>query len=164
MTFSGYTSRRIKWQVIEDTLAVTLDHVGDQRAASKREGLVQTVDPDVIKKAFQQMKLEFQAVLNPLRRLMKVVAALTILSACVSFAGATLALLHPIIGCSMSIAGLGSLLGLVSKAWLLSRDQAMLELIPGRYELAMQVSDSPEQLRKILTAFLSETSSLRKGR
>ena len=58
-----------------------------------------------------------------------------------------LAFIHPRIGSALSLAGIASMLGLLHRAWLLSRDQAMLELIPSPYELALKLSTSRLQSR-----------------
>jgi hypothetical protein len=95
-------------------------------------------------------------------RLMKIVSFLILLSIATTIAGAAFAFIDPRIGSALSLAGIGSMLGLLHRAWLVSRDQAMLELIPGRYELALKLSASRLQSRTVLNQFLAETSSLRK--
>ena len=44
--------------------------------------------------------------------------------------------------------------GLLERAWRLTKDQAMLELFPARYELALQLSLTRERYSKILNQFM----------
>jgi len=62
----------------------------------------------------------------------------------------------------ISIASIGSLFALLPKAFALARDQAMLELMPGRYALALELCSTRSDVQKLLTRFLDETSSMRK--
>jgi hypothetical protein len=50
------------------------------------------------------------------------------------------------------------LFGFLERAWRLTKDQAILELIPARYELALQLSLTREQYSKVLNQFMQETA------
>ena len=58
--------------------------------------------------------------------------------------------------------GSAALLGLFASVRSIGRDQAMLEVLPTRYELALQFATTAEDRRKILERFLDETASLRR--
>ena len=155
---SGFTEQRINWRKIDDTTRALLDEVGGQRSAETSEP---EIDPQLIRDAFASVKLEFERVLGPLRRRMYLVSGIILLSIAVAIAGAALAMVSPWRGSALCIAGIGSLLGFLSRGWQLSKDQAMLELIPSRYELALQLCLSREQYRDILSRFMEETTAVR---
>lgn len=121
------------------------------------------VDPTLIRReAFGHAEAEFQWVLKPLRAQMKIVSGLVLVSIAVAITGAALASVTPWVRGVMSVGGIETLFGLLFKAWQLSRDQAMLELIRARYGIALQLATSPREVKQILTQFLAETSSIRK--
>ena len=102
----------------------------------------------------------FQRALDPLRIQVRVVSALVLLSLALAISGAVLAQANLWRGSTLSLTGIGSLLGFLSTALRLSRDQALLELIPAKYELAFELSKSPRQLNRVLAEFLKEMSAL----
>jgi hypothetical protein len=162
-TLSKRTSRKIDWSTVTDTIGLTLDQLSHGRGGgAEGHSPADAVDPAIVRQAFQHVEAEFKRVLEPLRGQMKVVSALVLVSLAIMVAGAALAFVNPWGGSILSLGGVGSVLGLLVRAWQLSRDQAMLELIPARYSLALQLCSSPQQCKQILTQFLSETSSLRK--
>jgi hypothetical protein len=116
-----------------------------------------------VRQAFEHIEAEFKRVLQPLGRQMKIVQTIVLVSVAVTIAGACLSFVNPWGGSVLSLGPIGTMLGFLPRTWRLSRDQAMLELIPIRYGLALQLSDSPQQFKRVLTQFLSETSSLRKS-
>ena len=118
-------------------------------------------DQKVLRSAFDAAEQAFHVVLRPLRNLMRLITVLLIVSIAVTIAGAALMTLTRWAG-ALSVGGLISMFGLLTKAWSLARDQAMLELIPARYELALQVCASKKQAAAIVNAFLKETNSVRR--
>lgn len=63
----------------------------------------------------------------------------------------------------ISIASVASLFALLPRAFGLARDEAMLELIPARYALALELCNTRGELQKLMSRFLDETSSIRKS-
>lgn len=164
-SLSRSTSRRINWNQITDILRLTADRIGGERSDGKSlvdvPDTLNSEDTKVLQAAFQTASQAFREVLRPLRNLMRITITLLMLSIAVTIAGATLATITPWAGL-VSAGGVISMFGLLTKAWKLARDQAMLELIPARYELALQVSTSKKQASTIINAFLRETTSGRK--
>lgn len=158
---SSWAVRRIDWQKISDTTRAALDFVGHSRAGHAQTADATAFNPEVVREAFASVKREFRTVLKPLRTQMKLASGLVIISIAATIAGAAFAMVNPWAGSALSIAGMGSMLGILTRMWQLAKDQAMLELIPSRYELALQLATSPEQFSTILNEFLRESTSIR---
>ena len=92
---------------------------------------------------------------------MKLASGVVIVSLAATIAGAAFAMVNPWMGSAVSVAGIGSMFGILTRMWRLAKDQAMLELIPARYELALQLAASPEQFSAILNEFMRESSLIR---
>jgi len=154
LRLSSSARSRIDWSRINDaTLGARAR--GDTDAAD--------ADPKKIHQVFTVAKQEFQVALASLRRLVALMSWLVGLAAAVAVAGLVLfavfdARVPGAVTCGVSLT---SLVALVVKMWQLGRDQAMLELIPTRYEIALSFATSNTQLSEILTKFLTETESLR---
>jgi len=162
-SLSRGTSRRIDWTRITDVLRVTADRFGEHRsgASTENQDYLRSEDLIALQSAFSVAEQAFRTVLRPLRNLMRLVTVLLILSIAVTIAGAALAMLTRWASI-LSVAGLISMFGLLTKAWTLARDRAMLELIPARYELALKVCTSKKQAGTIVNDFLKETNSARR--
>lgn len=161
VSLSSSTSSKIDWKTINDVLGVAVDELGPDRSAkSQGSQSTTTIDAKAIRRAFTVVKDEFQRVLDPLRKQMKVVSMLIFVSLAISISGALISFINPWGGGILTITGVGALFGLLVRIWKLSRDQAMLELVPARYELALQMCTNPNQFSEILTQFMRETSSL----
>lgn len=162
LRLSSLTARRIDWQRIDDTTRAALDHLGKSRSAVAGSVAADPVfDPHLVREAFGSMKREFQSVLRPLQLQMRFVSGLIFVSLAVTISGAALTKVSLWRGSVLSLAGVGAMFGFLTRAWQLAKDQAMLELIPSRYELALQLAASPEQFAAILNEFLRESNSLR---
>lgn len=165
-SLSGAASRQLQWEKIADAIRISLNQIGGDRGTASTKGADLELGADqraVVERAFELARQEFRRVLEHQRRMMQFVTYILLGSIALSIAGATLLRLTPW-GGAVSIASLAALLGLLYKGWQLTRDQAMLELIPARYELAMQIATSKRQAEAILNAFLKETSSLQTRR
>jgi len=158
MKLSGAARGRVNWKRINDVTA-------GARSRSTPAGEGRQVEPERVREIFKVAKEEFQAALNSLRNLTRVMTWLVLLSVAVAFIGLLLVLIFDlrIPGAVTSGASLSALTALVFKMWQLGRDQAMLELIPTRYEIALSLVTSSAQFSKILDQFLSETESLRRA-
>ena len=158
LRLSGAARGRVNWKRINDITAGV-------RSRSTPAGVGRQVEPDRVREIFKVAKEEFQAALNSLRNLTRVTTWLILLSVAVALAGLLLILILNlrIYGAVTSGVSLSTLLALMFKMWQLGRDQAMLELIPTRYEIALSLATSPDQFSKILDQFLTETESLRRA-
>ncbi|MES2442462.1 MAG: hypothetical protein V4574_06495 [Pseudomonadota bacterium] len=162
-SLSRQTANRVNWGLVDDALGAALDQQGPDRggrADRKRSGVVGH-DHDALQDAFAVVRSEFLRVLDPLRRQIALVTWLIFGSVAMTIAGGVLAFLQPVGGGVLTLAGVGTLFGLILKAWQLARDQAMLELVPARYELALRFAQSPAQSSELIRQFMTETSSIR---
>ena len=158
---SSWAVRRIDWEKISDTTRAALDFVCHSRASHAQTAAGTAFDPKVVREAFASAKREFRTVLKPLRTQINLASGLVIVSIAATIAGAAFAMVNRWAGSALSIAGIGSMFGILTRMWQLAKDQAMLELIPSRYELALQLASSPEQFSTILNEFLRESTSIR---
>ena len=158
LKLSGAARTRVNWDRINDA-------TGGARARSTPGAEPRVADPDRVRRIFAVAKEEFKVGLDSLRRLMTLTMWLVGGAGAVALVGLLLILLLDlkIPGAITSGLSLSALLVLVYKMWQLGRDQAMLELIPTSYEVALSLADSPAQFSKILDQFLSETESLRRA-
>ena len=161
---SRAAASRINWEPILDEIGLVAGQVrstkrrpeeSDAQSGREVEGRRES-----LLLSLAHLKEEFENTLGWLRRIMRVVIALVVGAVALTVAGAALLQVTPYAGL-LSIAGIGSLLGLLTKAWRIARDQAMLELVPARYTLAIELARSDEDIQKIIADFLAETSSLR---
>lgn len=159
---SRHTASRVNWSLINDTLGLQTTVSRDTAAvASSNAERIGERDREAIAAAFNVVKSEFQKTLGWLQRTMRWIIVVTLASMALSVAGAALLLVSPYFGI-VSIAGIVSMLGALRTAWLLARDQAMLELVPTRYELALSLCATKGDAQRLVDAFLSETGSIRK--
>jgi len=160
-SLSNQTSRNIDWQTIEDVVGVVS---GLQRKAPTDAGLdehLSAEEREAARRAFVVVREEFAKAIGWIRTTMRwsivgIVAAVAVAVIC-----GVLVQVSPWAGL-ISIASIGSLFALLPKAFALARDQAMLELMPGRYALALELCSTRSDVQKLLTRFLDETSSMRK--
>ncbi|TPI31490.1 hypothetical protein FJ414_23310 [Mesorhizobium sp. B3-1-6] len=161
---STVTARRINWRLIDDALGTALDQSGPDRGGRETTGRPNSASDETLQRAFAIVSSEFLRVLDPLRTQVKFVSWLILASIAVTIAGGVLAFLQPVGGGILTLAGIGTLFGLLVKAWQLARDQAMLELVPARYELALRYARSNKQESELIKQFMTETSSIRGSR
>jgi hypothetical protein len=153
---SSSASKLIDWQAIEDSAAGTGARSVDFNVASE------TVDTGITK-TFAMARTEFSRALQGVRRLMTVFLWLAGGAAAVCIAGLIMVAAYRQIvsGVVFTASGTSALMLLFTKVYSLGRDQAMLELIPTKYELAIQFATTPKDRKAVLDQFLKETSSLR---
>jgi hypothetical protein len=68
------------------------------------------------------------------------------------------------LGGVLTAGGLGALATVLARALGLARDEAMLQVLPTKYQLAFQLARDPKQYDEAYRAFLAETNSLRSSR
>lgn len=156
---STTAARQVDWNAIQDSTVGMADR---SLEAAASDG----VTPEQSRRVFDTARREFDKALDSLRRLMRVLLAIVGVSAVVAIAGVLVATVYQSLvgGVALSTVGVASLLGFFTKVYQLGRDQAMLELLPVRYEMALQLAATPEDRRRILDDFLRETTSLRVGK
>jgi hypothetical protein len=163
---SGAASQQLDWKRLADPIRIALTQLGGDRGratADDADAAIGVEQRAVLERAFAMARAEFRRVLEHQRNAMKFVTILLLVTLALAVASTTLLRMTPW-GSTVSIASLVGLVGLLYKAWQLTRDQAMLELIPARYELAMGIATSKRQVEQVLNAFLKETSSLQSRR
>jgi hypothetical protein len=157
---STATSRKLDWVRISDVMVVALGNGLADRSPGARTPL-ENIDQEKVRQAFAHVEEEFKRVLGPLEKTLYVVMALVLAALAVALAGAAISFINPWGGAAIGTVGVVTMLTCLSKAWQLRRDQAMLELLPSRYELALSLCKTQEQYKQFLERFLSETSSLK---
>lgn len=154
---SATAARQVNWNAIQDSTVGIADQ-GLEAAPPDGVTVEQT------RRVFDTARREFKKALEGLRRLTRILLAVAGLLAVVAIAGAFISTIQrSFAGGAVSTVGVVALLGLFAKIHSLGRDQAMLELLPVRYEMALELASTPEDRRKILDNFLRETTSLRVG-
>jgi hypothetical protein len=163
LSLSSETSRKIDWQTIEDVVGVV---AGLQRKApadtATPEERLSAEDREAARRAFVVVREEFAKTTGWLRITMRWAMVGIIAAVAIAVIGGVLIQVSPWAGL-LSIASISSLFALLPKTFALARDQAMLELIPGRYALALELCTTKSDVQKLLTRFLDETSSMRKS-
>jgi hypothetical protein len=101
---------------------------------------------------------EFNKALSSQRVILRIVIGGVSLAIACAVAGGALLQITPLASV-ISIASIGALIALLIKLYNLARDQAMLELIPARYELAIALCQTRADANKLMGEFLAETSS-----
>lgn len=154
---SKSASRLLNWKLINDTMRFALDEVGSDRSVHKESSPnVQNIDHELVEKAFRALKGEFRRVLGPLRKQIIVSSTFILLSLAATISGAALLSIKPLSGGIVSIAGIGAMFPLLSRTWRLARDQAILELLPAKYEAILQLCKSQDQYNDALSRMMEE--------
>jgi hypothetical protein len=112
---------------------------------------------------FATARQEFQRALASLELTTRVLVIVAGFSAAACLGGVVVAAAWKQVfgGAIFTGAGTAALLGLFAKIQAIGRDQAMLVLVPTKYELALQFATTPEDRKIILERFLEEVSSLK---
>jgi hypothetical protein len=158
LTFSHATVKRINWTAIKDSsIGMSVRGGGATAGGAARE--VQAAD---LERVFATMRSEFKSALSGLRRLMNIILLLAGVSLAAAIAGTIIAgTLRAIVsGMALSTVGVVALIDLFRRVARLGREQAMLELIPAKYELALNIAETPEDRRKVLNSLMKEMDSL----
>lgn len=153
MTLSNMTQKKVQWQRIEDS-AVGLSARGGDSPLSA---------PADVAPIFATARQEFQRALASLDLMVRALVIVAGVSAAVCLGGVILAAVARQIwgGAVFTGAGTACLLALFTHIRAIGRDQALLTLIPTKYELALQFAVTPEDRRRLLDRFLDEVSSLK---
>jgi hypothetical protein len=154
------TVKHVDWDIVEDVFgalgvldradrsSLSLEPLSEERRAA-------------IEKAFEVAIAEFGKTLKWLRATVKFSVLGIIVAVTLAVAGGVLVQVTPWAGV-VSLATIGSLFMLIPKTLALARDQAMLELVPARYSLAIGLCATNKDAQMLVSKFLEETSSLRK--
>jgi hypothetical protein len=155
---SKSASRLLNWKLINDTMRFALDEVGSDRSGHTEPApnVKESIDHELVAKAFQALKGEFRRVLGPLRKQIIVSSTFILLSLAATISGAALLSIKPLSGGIVSIAGIGAMFPLLSRTWRLARDQAILELLPAKYEAILQLCRSQDQYNEALSRMMEE--------
>jgi len=162
---SKSASGLLNWKLINDTMRFALDEVGASRSGHPSPAdRQQHIDPEVVERAFKALKSEFRRVLGPLRKQIIVSSTLILLSLAVTIGAAALISIKPMSAGIVSAAGIGAMIPLVGRTWRLARDQAILELLPAKYEALLQLCRSQEQYSEALRRMMDELTAAQSAR
>jgi hypothetical protein len=164
-TFSHATAKRINWTAIKDSSIGTSVRGGDATGITRMADspvAAREVQASDLERVFATMRSEFKSALSGLRRLMNIILLLAGLSLAAAIAGTIIAgTLRAIFGgMALSTVGVVALIDLLRRVARLGREQAMLELIPAKYELALSIAETSEDRRKVLNSLMKEMDSL----
>jgi hypothetical protein len=161
------TSALIDWDRL-DALTVGFTDRGTRAASAPEESSIASEEKRrQLATLFEAFQNQCGSALKELRRSTRICVGVIALAAVASVAGsAVLAFIHAqkLLGGALSVGGLGTLVAVLARALALARDEAMLQLLPTRYQLAFALAATPKQYEAAYRAFLAETSSLRAGR
>ena len=160
-SITNETSRNIDWQTIEDVVGVALGLQRKAPAIPELSEPLSAADREAARRAFVVVRDEFAKTISWLRTTIRWSIVGIAAAVAIAVIGGALLQISPWASI-ISFASIGSLFALVPKAFALARDEAMLELIPGRYALALELCSTKGDVQKLLTRFLDETSSMRK--
>jgi hypothetical protein len=160
-SITNATSRRIDWQTIEDVVGVASGLQRKTPAKTEQSEPLSVEDREAARRAFVVVREEFAKTIGWLRTTVRWSIVGIAAAVAIAVIGGALLQISPWAGV-ISIASIGSLFALLPKTFALARDEAMLELIPGRYALALELCSTKGDVQKLLTRFLDETSSMRK--
>jgi hypothetical protein len=159
-SLSAATSKRINWAVLESIVGTVVQQARRPGAPTGMEPLT-AEDRESARRAFLAVREEFDKTLIWLRKTIRVAMAGIIGAAAAAVVSAVIVQVTPWASL-VSMASAGSLFGFIPKAISLARDQVMLELVPSRYSLALELCATRKDLSLLVARFLEETSSLRK--
>jgi len=157
------TAARVNWHAIDIAFGALDDTVkkGTPSRTSDSDDKLSDDDREAVRRAFEIAKEEFSKTVGGVSRMMRYAIGGMVLALVLSVASGALLQFTPWAGL-ISVASLDVLFGLVHQAIGLARDQAMLELIPSRYVLALALCSTKRELKSLQARFLDETTSLRK--
>jgi hypothetical protein len=161
---SAATVKQIDWVILESIFGTVANQV--RRSGPPVPSASEPLTPEEresARRAFVAARQEFDKALIWLRTTIRWAIASIIGAVVVAVVSGVIVQLTPWAGL-ISIASIGSLFGLLPRAFSLARDQAMLELLPSRYSLALELCATRRDVNALLARFLDETSSLRKAK
>lgn len=167
MKLSKGTSNRVDWDSITAAIRLGLGELGGEKgsedvvvanAVSASESALSA--QRITQEAFEVFQSKFQEALLNRKKVINIVIAVMLLSFAVMVLGISLSFVNPW-GGAVSLAGLATLCGQISKGWQLMKDVTMLEILPSRYEFLLKMCRTPEQYDEFLAELLRETRTLR---
>ncbi len=156
-SLSSDTRHRVNWQLINDTLGML---AGTRRGTTADQPLaLSAADRKRLRQAFELVRNEFATTLAGLKIMTRLILAGIVIALAVAIGGGALMQISPWASI-IPIASVGTLAGLLAKMYQLARDQVLLELVPARYELAMEFCRTQADAQDLMAKFLLETTSL----
>jgi hypothetical protein len=155
---TGVTSKFIAWRAIEDEFGI-LASQRKVRSAPIAEEPLPPEERDAARRAFDNAKEEFSKAIAWIRFMRLAIGGIVAALAAAVVGGALLQI-SPWANV-VPIASLGLLVALLLKMSGLARDQLMLELLPLRYSLALELCRTKQDLQRVLIQFLDETAKSR---
>jgi hypothetical protein len=155
-------ARRVRWGEIR-TYAVGVRTLG-RKKADPAEAAPTPAKPEVsremVEQVFAAAKTEFAASVAGLKRLTVLLLTCVGLAVVLVAVGVLFAAAYRYIasGATLSIAAMASLFPIIHQLMAIGRDQVKLETYLLRYQIALQLANSPDAYGKILDRFLDETS------
>jgi hypothetical protein len=142
---------------------LNIEAIRDQAAGIFTRSAGLEFDPanEAIDRVFQRAREEFDKTLQALRtltqRLLLVAGGATVLAV----GGAVgVAFANMLAGGAVATGGLMGLLAVFKRIYHLGRDQAVLELLPMRYEMALAMASNDRDRQVVLKRFLDEMQAL----
>ena len=161
--FSSSVAKRLDWNRVTDAFGVLSQTERATASDTVSDKALTDEERAHLRHALNVLKEEFSRVLRSLSRAFQIVVLAMVVALALAVAGGALLQVTPYASV-ISIAGVGALFGLLGRAWQLARDQAMLELIPARYALAIEGCRTTRDAQKFISTFLAETASLQARR
>ncbi len=162
---SRLAAGKVNWKRIHDSTIGLRSRRGETSSETEggREiGNVPDEQRRRLERVFKTARSEFDLALSVLRRVTYWMIGFLFAGFAVGVVGGIVAALGEYYGGgALSVSGLVGVTALGREVWRLGRDQAMLALIPAKYELALELARTQRQYDLVLERFLEETDSLR---
>jgi hypothetical protein len=157
------TAAQVNWQEIDDAFGQLDETMRKVKPGTTLDGesLLSTEDRALARRAFEVATEEFNKTIGWMRPMMWLVVGSIVFAFAIAVAGGALLRFTPW-ATLMPIASISSLFGLLPLAYALAKDQAMLQLIPARYALAIELCHTKQDMKKLSDRFLKETEISRR--
>jgi hypothetical protein len=114
MQLSAKTSSIVDWSRVNDSVRLVLSELGQDRGGKlpAEDGSTKAspaVDPEIVRRAFQQANEEFRRALDPTRRSLRVAFGIVISWLALAISGVAISFLNPWGGGVLSVASLGTM-------------------------------------------------------
>jgi hypothetical protein len=133
-------------------------HRGDAQERADQKNTLTDDDRMRMRQALALVRTEFGRAMVGLQFMTRVVVASVLLAIATAVVGGVLIQLSPWASL-IPVASISVLVGLLIKIYQLARDQILLELVPSRYELAMEFCHTQQDAQDLISKFLEETTS-----
>ena len=153
MELSKTTKGKINWKRIQDS-TVGLTHRGEDFSDASSER---------VQRVFAMMKSEFDRALVDLKNMIRNYIMVTggMITMAIALLIWTAVVQNVMAGAVVGGGSITCLTGIFYKIYTLGRDQAMLQTVPARYQLVLELAPDNKTLGQLLVRFLDETSSVR---